>query len=43
MTNDEFFVSYPAAAEGVDVTNASQSEPLVMLKHFGPNRDAPLS
>jgi len=35
-TYDEFFVSAPAAREGVTLTNPSQSDPLVMLKHFGP-------
>jgi hypothetical protein len=36
LTNDEFFVSEKAAAEGVTITNASSCDPLVMLKHFGP-------
>lgn len=36
LTNDEFFVSEPAAREGVKITNPSETEPLVMLKHFGP-------
>jgi hypothetical protein len=26
-----------AALKGVTITNASRWEPLVMLKHFGPN------
>lgn len=34
---DEYFVSEPAARAGVKITNQSQYEPLVMLKHFGPN------
>lgn len=34
---DEYFVSEAAAREGVSITNHSQWEPLVMLKHFGPN------
>lgn len=34
---DEYFVSEAAAREGVAITNASQCEPLVILKHFGPN------
>lgn len=34
---DEYFVSEQAAREGITVTNSSQYEPLVMLKHFGPN------
>ncbi len=33
-SEDEFFVSYPAAAAGVTVTNQSRYEPLVILKHF---------
>ena len=36
VTNDEFFVSEAAASEGVVIRNASASQPLVMLKHFGP-------
>ena len=36
LTNDEFFVSEDAAKAGVLITNASQTDPLVMLKHFGP-------
>ncbi len=41
LTHDEYFVSYAAAQAGVTVTNPSQSDPLVILKHFGPNPDAP--
>ena len=37
LTNDEFFVSAAAAKEGVTITNPSQCDPIVMLKHFGPN------
>ena len=36
LTNDEFFVSEQAAMAGVTITNASATDPLVMLKHFGP-------
>jgi hypothetical protein len=36
MTEDEFFVTYPAAAAGVTVTNLSAHEPLVILKHYNP-------
>jgi hypothetical protein len=36
MTEDEFFVTASAAANGVQVTNVSTSEPLVILKHFNP-------
>ena len=41
MTQDEFFVSADAARGGIKITNASRTEPLVFLKHFGPdNPDA---
>lgn len=36
MTEDEFFVTYDAATNGVVITNLSSSEPLVILKHFNP-------
>jgi hypothetical protein len=42
LTDDEFFVSEAAATAGVVVSNESGSEPLVLLKHFGPsNPDLP--
>jgi len=41
VTHDEYFVSAPAAREGVTVHNPSSSDPIVMLKHFGPNSEAP--
>jgi hypothetical protein len=34
---DEFFVTEAAAKNGVAITNESPVEPLVILKHFGPN------
>jgi hypothetical protein len=34
---DEYFVSEDAAREGVKITNDSKTEPMVILKHFGPN------
>ena len=34
LSQDEFFVSQPAAAAGIVVENHSSCEPLVMLKHF---------
>ena len=41
MTKDELFVTAAAAQRGVVVTNRSDKENLVMLKHFGPgNPDA---
>jgi hypothetical protein len=36
MTEDELFVTKDAAAAGVRIENPSETEPLVMLKHFGP-------
>ncbi len=36
MTQDEVFVTAEAAAAGVKLTNPSDTDPLVMLKHFGP-------
>ena len=42
MTKDELFVSADAARKGVRITNKSDREDLVMLKHFGPgNPQAP--
>jgi len=41
LTNDEFFVSAPAAKAGVKISNGSSTEPIVMLKHFGPSKEAP--
>jgi hypothetical protein len=41
MTEDELFVTSAAAQAGVSIENLSATEPLVMLKHFGPgNPDA---
>jgi hypothetical protein len=41
MTEDEVFVSAGAAQGGVTIENLSATDPLVMLKHFGPgNPDA---
>jgi hypothetical protein len=41
MTKDEVFVSAGAAKAGVKITNGSDKENLVILKHFGPgNPDA---
>ncbi|MCS5716064.1 hypothetical protein NVV95_16080 [Herbiconiux sp. CPCC 205716] len=36
LSQDEFFVSAPAAQAGVTVTNRSSTDDLVVLKHFGP-------
>ena len=41
MTEDELFVSEGAALQGVKIENLSATDPLVILKHFGPgNPDA---
>jgi hypothetical protein len=40
FTHDEYFVSCAAAREGVTVYNPSTTDPIVMLKHFGPNPEA---
>src|SRR3974390_573631 len=41
MTQDELFVTAAAAERGVEVENLSETDSLVLLKHFGPgNRDA---
>jgi hypothetical protein len=43
MTEDEVFVTAARAREGLVVENLSSSDPLVLLKHFGPaNPDAAL-
>jgi hypothetical protein len=36
LTQDEFFVSEAAAQEGLVVCNPSETEPMVMLRHYGP-------
>src|SRR5690554_3217796 len=36
LTHDEYFVSERAAKEGVQIVNHSNTDPIVMLKHFGP-------
>lgn len=44
LTHDEYFVSIKAAKEGVKIVNQSPSDPLVLLKHFGPgNPERPKS
>ena len=42
LTNDEFFVTEEAAKKGVTIHNPSNSDPIVMLKHFAENPDLPL-
>ena len=36
LTHDEYFVSEEAAIGGITITNPSKTDPIVMLKHFGP-------
>lgn len=43
-SGDEYFVSEQAAKSGITITNHSKWEPMVILKHFGPNHpDVPES
>lgn len=37
LTFDEYFVSEGVAKKGVKITNLSDTDPIVMLKHFGPD------
>jgi len=37
QTHDEYFVSKNKAEDGVNITNRSQVEPMVILQHFGPD------
>lgn len=41
LSHDEYFVSHSAATAGVTITNPSRTDPIVMLKHFGPNPESP--
>ena len=36
LTMDEFFITEDAARAGVVISNPSKTDPIVMLKHFGP-------
>ncbi|MBN1690728.1 MAG: hypothetical protein JW901_06880 [Dehalococcoidia bacterium] len=36
MTADELFITCKSAREGIAVTNTSEFDNMVMLKHFGP-------
>lgn len=40
LSADEFFVGEAAAHTGVTISNHSRWEPMVILKHFGPNHPA---
>lgn len=37
LTHDEYFVTEAAAKSGVTIVNPSKTDPIVMLKHFGPD------
>jgi hypothetical protein len=37
LTYDEYFVTEKAAKEGIEIMNPSKSDPIVLLKHFGPD------
>jgi hypothetical protein len=39
LTQDEFFVTEAAAQAGVVIENTSATEPLVLLRYFGPDTD----
>ena len=43
LSEDEFFITEAAATAGITYKNTSATEPLVMLRYFGPeaNPDAP--
>ncbi len=41
ISADEYFVSERRRKAGVTIANRSRCEPLVMLKHFGPNAGDP--
>ena len=41
LTNDEFFVTQSASERGVRITNTSDCEDIVILKHFSENPDLP--
>ncbi len=43
LTHDEYFVSASAAQEGVAISNPSKTDPIVMLKHFGPGTNPVLA
>ena len=43
LTHDEYFVSESAAKDGVKLTNPSKTDPIVMLKHFGPGVNSVLA
>ena len=36
LTSDEFFVTEDAARQGVRIVNPSETDPIVMLRHYGP-------
>jgi hypothetical protein len=36
LTHDEYFICEQTAKDGIEITNRSRTDPIVMLKHFGP-------
>ena len=42
LTHDEYFVTEKAALEGITITNPSDTDPIVILKHFSDNPDLKL-
>lgn len=42
LTSDEFFVIQERAKDGVKITNVSDTEDLVILKHFAEHKERPL-
>lgn len=41
LSQDEYFVSYDKAVQGVKIVNESETEPMVILKHFPVTNDTP--
>ncbi|MFC4599486.1 hypothetical protein [Cohnella hongkongensis] len=42
LTHDEYFVTAPAARQGITISNPSKTDPIVLLKHFSENPDLTL-
>ncbi len=41
LSSDEYFIGIEAAKSGVSITNSSEWEPLVILRHFPANKQTP--
>ena len=41
LTSDEFFVTEERAKAGVTITNPSETDPIVMLRHYGAGKPGP--